>query len=842
MNALEPLPDDLDEAGRFRSFAAMRLSHTALLRLYRAMGASPELLERAQAFVRSGAATGAILQSEDERLASQSLLDYWAAVLSRAEHQIGDALLADFEPELVPELPDALCPYVGLESFSESHHQLFFGRDRLLREMTSQLQTTGFLAVIGALGSGKSSLVLGGLIPALKAGAIDGSVAWRYCPVVVPGSDPIGNLARALEVPESPPTPAGIVRHLDAGDQPGVIVVDRLEELFWVCGSTDRRDAFGEALFGLVTSSGKHRVVVILRSDFEAQVAAVPKLDELFSRSPFRIPPLTPAELRDAILAPAERVGLKFEEGLVDRLVKEILGEPAGLPLLQFTLLKLWKLRERNTITMEAYRQIGGARRALAQAADRMFESLSAGDQATLKTILLTMARPAAGREVVSNSVTVAELSEKADRASVLRVVQELIDARLVRIVSGGEPEQRRLEFAHEALLSNWPRLAEWLDEERVSTRRRVRLTTAAEQWMAHGRDPGGLLGGSLLEEARGYVDLTPFEREFVEASLAAEDSAAAEKERLRQRELQQVQLLAEEQKQRADEQAMAAAQLAAKNRYLRMLSALVGVLLLIAATGWLFAERARRDADRKRQTVEALISGQGVVVEKRDGGPAPISEGPAGSGAPPPTVASQPSDSAAAPAASSPGGSPAGLSTPPPANPTMSAASASMSAGNASASLALPGPSAAAALPSLPPGSAAAAAIGSVPYTPLSAVRSQPAVLSQLQLRADRRPLGRLIQGTELPAYNFSAWVEGPEDVLAQIESVQYEFNHPTFQQKVQVGRERSRGFRVGYTGWGCLSSVAVSVKLRDATVPMPHIDFNMCDAIASEAASRKR
>jgi hypothetical protein len=110
----------------------------------------------------------------------------------------------------------------------------------------------------------------------------------------------------------------------------------------------------------------------------------------------------------------------------------------------------------------------------------------------------------------------------------------------------------------------------------------------------------------------------------------------------------------------------------------------------------------------------------------------------------------------------------------------------------------------------------------------------------SQVHLRASRRPTGREIAGTELPSYAFAVWAEGPPEVLAAIESIQYEFNHPTFQQKVQIGRNRSTGFRVGYTGWGCLSSVMVTLRLRDTSATPPHVDFDMCGAIDDAARAR--
>jgi hypothetical protein len=748
----------------------MRTAHTDLLRFYRDKGASPDLLARADAFLVAGAATGALIDGDDDRMGAQSLLDYWAAVLSRAERPPTQSVLADFDPALAPELPDSLCPYVGLEAFGDATRKLLFGREQVLSDIADRLREHRFLAVVGPLGSGKSSLTLGGVVPKLRAGLLPGSQHWRYYPAFTPGDDPLASLARAVGAPDAGDrhdwTAAKLVDFIDrGGDQPAVIVVDRFEELFSICQRPERRDAFADTLLGLVASPKQHMVLATLRSDFEAQIAAVPQLHQPFERAAFRLPPLSASELRDAICQPAEQVGLKFEAGLVDRLVKEILGEPAGLPLLQFTLLKLWDLRDHNRITQAAYKQIGGARQALARSADALYERLSPQDQATLRTIMLLMVRPAIGMEVLTSAVRLTTASAKADRDSVDRVITALAGARLIRTLHGGAPDAASIELAHGALAWNWPRLAEWLDEERVAKRRRLRLTTAADQWNAHGRDPGGLLGGTLLDEGRTYDDLNPLEQEFISASATAAQEALDAEQRARDRELAHATALLTEQRRRADEQARAAVALTAKNRSLRALATLIVVLLVVATTGWIVAERARREAVRKQQTVEALMTGQGVVVE----------------------------DSSQRPAAA-----------------------------------------AAAAIPEAEP------APPSTPGAPPRAAFAAPErTLSQVTLRAARRSTGRQISGTELPAYAFSLWVEAPPEVLSTIASVEYEFNHPTFRQKFRVGRDRASGFRVGYTGWGCLSTVVVSFTLRDATTPPPHIDFDMCAAVEASGNS---
>jgi hypothetical protein len=175
-----------------------------------------------------------------------------------------------------------------------------------------------------------------------------------------------------------------------------------------------------------------------MRADFESLVSRVPDLQAHFERNIFRVTPLNAAELRSSIEAPAALIGLKFEQGLVDTLLQDILGEPAALPLLQFTLLKLWECRERNYIMWDAYRRLGGGRLALANSANAFFDGLIPEQQVTARRILLRLVRASDGLEITSNRVRMELLyrtGEAEDRVN--RVLERLIDARLVRVTQG---------------------------------------------------------------------------------------------------------------------------------------------------------------------------------------------------------------------------------------------------------------------------------------------------------------------------------------------------------------------------------------------------------------------
>lgn len=544
MTSLALSPQSEDDILRFPSFSALRLAHGDLLKQYREAVDKDPLAPTIQAFVAQGRETGALIDQDDDRLAAQSLLDYWVSVLLRSGYSLDNATLADFNLSLAPALDDATCPYRGLDAFREQDAGFFYGRQRLVSQLLEALTANPFLAVIGASGSGKSSVVLGGLVPKLKAGSLPQSDQWRYFSAMVPGSHPLESLVQLLghnvkpgadwvsrQVHQLATNPAylpTLVREI-AGAAPAVLVIDQFEEVFTLCQDPALRNAFINNLIALIQSSSlpaapaaaqRDRLIITMRSDFESQVAALPQLWPLFEAAQVRVLPLDAGEIREAITAPAEQVGLKFEAGVIDHLITDVLGEPAALPLLQFMLLQLWDHRDRNRVTYAAYRQLGGGRGALAHSADAFYTRLIPEDQETAKQILLKMVRPGSGLEVTSNRIRRAELYQIGlDPGRIDRVLAKLINARLVRLTPGTTPDDTQIEIAHEALIRNWPRLIEWLDDERATLRQRLHLADTATQWERRGCPRDMLLKGLLLEEARQYDDLTDIETKFIRRS-----------------------------------------------------------------------------------------------------------------------------------------------------------------------------------------------------------------------------------------------------------------------------------------------------------------------------------
>jgi len=570
-----------------------------LLKNYKDNANAEAQLDEVEQFVSRAVGTGALLDSDNDRYGVQSLIDYWITILYRGKRNPPDAALVDFDPSLSPKLDDSLCPYRGLNAFQEADNAIFFGRQRLLDVLLKKIDTTQVLFVVGPSGSGKSSLVLAALIPALKNDRIPGSGNWQYVPSFVPGSDPLKNLATSLGTLYRQPHEwvlqqvAGMKQdsnHLSKlvasfSPEPAVVVIDQFEEVFTLCLDDSLRAAFIENVLTLATAPGaNNQVVLTLRTDYETYLAQNPVLMALFEDGQVRVMPLTATELRSAIEEPAKHINLRFEEGVVDSLVKDILGEPEGLPLLQFTLLRLWKTREngRNRITLNEYRKLGGARRALALTADDFYASLNEANRITLRRIMLRLALPSGTAEVLRNTVKREALYFE-DPRRVNDVLDQLENAGLIRVTKADDRKNDKIEIAHEALVRHWPTLVGWIEKERVTMRQRLRLTSAAQQWLEHGKDEGGLLGGSLLAEARGYDALNDLEKEFVAASQAAVDKAERQKEW--ERRLKQVR----------------------QRQFVSVLTVLLIVAVVAAVFGLWKASQAR--ANERRATYQAQLA-----------------------------------------------------------------------------------------------------------------------------------------------------------------------------------------------------------------------------------------
>ena len=437
------------------------------------------------------------------------------------------------------------CPYRGLEAFREEDAPLYFGREQDTALLIEGLRTTRFVGVLGPSGSGKSSLVRAGLLPAVRRGAIPGGEAWRVVEVV-PGEHPLGALAAGLgQLPGAgAPSPADLAadeRALDLAvaralsDRPEgervMVLVDQLEEAFTLCADAGERAAFlGNLVYAATIPGGRVVVVAAMRADFYHRLAEHPELRALVSTHQHLVGPMDARALRRAIEGPARHAGLELEPGLTRRILTDVADRPGTLPLLEHLLVELWKRRRDRTLTLEAYAASGGVEGALARRANEVYGTMPAERQAIARRILLRLTQPGEGTEDTRRRALRSELvTRPEEQAAVDGVIDALAEARLVTTARDDVTGESVVEVTHEALLRGWPELRGWIDEDRDRLRAERRLSDAAVEWDRGGREDGALYRGArlLTWQERDRSALNPAEMEF----LAAGD-ALAERER----------------------------------------------------------------------------------------------------------------------------------------------------------------------------------------------------------------------------------------------------------------------------------------------------------------------
>lgn len=448
-------------------------------------------------------------------------------------------------------------PYRGLEPFDEEHAPLFFGREESVVALVERLRVHRFVAVVGASGTGKSSLVRAGLLPALACGALPEADTWRRA-IMVPGQDPLGSLRAALvecgpradtqaaldRLPEDPAAVHAAACAILAGRPAGeqlLVVVDQFEEVFTLCRNDDARRMFVANLLEATRRFDARTVVVLtMRADFYPRAAGLPDLAAALSTSQFVVSPMDGEGLEQAIEQPARLAGLRFESGLVGRILTDVAGEPGALPLLQHALLEIYGRRTDNVMTRAAYDDVGRVSGAVARRAEMVWESLGDDERGVVRAILLRLTEPGVDTEDTRRRAPVSELvGELFTRGQVESVLRKLADARLVTTSADASTGIPYVEVAHEALIRGWPRLASWIEDNRAGLLIHRRLTDAAVQWTEHDRHTDYLYRGNRLTEAREWdaarhPDLNLVEREFLQASGIAEEAALRRRNRVR--------------------------------------------------------------------------------------------------------------------------------------------------------------------------------------------------------------------------------------------------------------------------------------------------------------------
>ncbi|MFD9716165.1 hypothetical protein [Streptomyces sp. NPDC059076] len=385
----------------------------------------------------------------------------------------------------------AEAPYPGLARYEPEDSDHFFGRDALVTELLELIGRRPFVALVGASGSGKSSLLRAGLIPAVRA-STDGPEVIR---ILTP----------------SPP-------HIRDGllSEGALVLVDQFEELFTVCRNPVERNAFIQALL-----DSPARIVIAVRADFYGRCAEHPALAAALKEAVLLVGPMTAEQLREAVVGPATAEQLTVERALTARIVADAGAEPGGLPLVSHALLEIWRRRRGRTLTEAAYESIGGLHGAIAHTAEGVFADFTEPEAHAARVLLLRLIAPGEASADTRRPAQRAELELSPESALVL---ERLVRARLLTI------DDQAVNLAHEALITGWPRLRRWIENDRETLRMHRRLTETAGVWEELGRDEGALYWGAQLELAREAFSqsdaLTPEERAFLLASTQAHDKA----------------------------------------------------------------------------------------------------------------------------------------------------------------------------------------------------------------------------------------------------------------------------------------------------------------------------
>jgi hypothetical protein len=518
------------------SLLQLRPLHVALLQEWSKLD-DAQKRERGEAFRVTATSAGRWIKNLEERDGAQALLDYWTATIGSIPGQDYPELvaLAEFDPATV-QTSSKDSPFVGLDPFHIEDKERFHGRDQVRDELLAASEANPLLIVTGPSAIGKSSLVQAGV-----AGTLKTQPRWIVLPPVTPGSDPVASLlltVRPDKAPrgwldeqrtklESDPDHLRLLAESDLEpDKGALLVIDRAEEMFTFDVGNAEIGVAAAALGAFVAGPqpGRHRVILDIRSDYLEQLTAalkaakveLPEAAVAWPRAP------TPDELREAVVRPALSVGQNIEPAVTDALVADLDGQADALPLLEFTLSKLWEAAETDRVGMAEYQAVGRPSLIVQTVAERVYGELDAAASHTAHLAFLQMIRIShfvSRRRIRRDDLREALEKTDADTSRLTAVLKAFDKAGLIRRFPGDTVGDDCFEIAHEAVIRNWPRLLIWLQDLRRGDETRERLMAALERWRAGGRRSVHLLNGQGLRDAVPYHGTSAAFDEFVAAS-----------------------------------------------------------------------------------------------------------------------------------------------------------------------------------------------------------------------------------------------------------------------------------------------------------------------------------
>jgi serine/threonine protein kinase/WD40 repeat protein/DNA-binding SARP family transcriptional activator len=447
-------------------------------------------------------------------------------------------------------------PYKGLRAFLETDALDFYGRDSLVDDLLRAVGAHTVVTIVGPSGSGKSSAVRAGLIPRLRAGGLPGSRGWLVTDMF-PGSYPFEELAAALlrVAVEQPPGLAdelgaddhGLLRVskqiLPDDDSRLVLVIDQFEELFSAVASESTRRLFLENLVAVAADErSRVRVVLTMRADYFHRPLVYPAFADVVVDGLVTVTPPSTEGLAQAIAMPARAVGVDVEPGLVGRVTSDVDGQPGGLPLLQYALTELFANRAGDELTIAAYEATGGVIGALGRRAETLYTQLNPDGQDAARQLFLRLVSVDESAADTRRRIRQAELTSlSVDQQALDRAVNQYGAFRLLSFDRDPVTRGPTVEVAHEALLSEWPRLRDWIDGQREDLLLHRRINIATREWAESDRDPSFTLRGARLEQAEAWRDRTTIalsteESEYLAASRELRDAGTAAIRRRRRR------------------------------------------------------------------------------------------------------------------------------------------------------------------------------------------------------------------------------------------------------------------------------------------------------------------
>ncbi|MBP48270.1 MAG: hypothetical protein CMH53_10070 [Myxococcales bacterium] len=472
-------------------------------------------------------ATGALLyEAPSERSAIAGWIDHWRRVSEQMRTRAHAAPTPPAEPNVDPPAAQQ-CPFPGVRPFERHQSNLFFGRDALIDEIVKHLQVHSerALTLIGPAGSGKTSLIEAGIIPAM-ADCREPAVPPRTL-VVTPGPRPLLVLANALNSRQPHEDAQHFAQKSDhalhlartmAGSK--VLIIDQLEELVTRCQDEQERRAFGQVLVDLTSDAeAQTQVIVALDSRHEAAVGAIDSLSVLLNSRPIRMPSLDAVQLRDAITRPDPE--LCWPESMVDDWLEALVGHPESLVLTQHLICNLWHRRVGNQIPDSAVAEYGNPIGGLVHSAERCFQRLLAEEQRSMERLLERLvSRNAEGQ--IQRCITLRSTLRGVDDPSrVDRVLEQMIQAQLV----GSRPIERdaEVQLSLNTLITSWPRLVTWTERWKHHINLREELTDAIARWQTRGERPRDLVAKSTAEQLASLSSLSPRGRQFLRLSMGQE-------------------------------------------------------------------------------------------------------------------------------------------------------------------------------------------------------------------------------------------------------------------------------------------------------------------------------